>query len=91
MLKIFTVFDSKAEAALAPFTTISTGTAVRSFEAAANEEGHDFKKYGADYTLFELGTFDEHTMKIELLPTPLNLGLAIACQVPTERVQLKEA
>lgn len=76
MLKIFTVYDSKAEAFIQPFYAQATGAAIRSFEAACNEEGHDFARYSGDYTLYELGQFDQNTGKINLLPAMLNLGLA---------------
>ncbi len=76
-LKIFTVHDSKAEAFLSPFFSQTAGTAIRAFEQAANEAGHDFSLHGGDYTLFEVGDFDQLTAKFLILPTPINLGLAI--------------
>lgn len=82
MLRMFTVYDSKSEAFLKPFYELATGAAVRSFETAANKEGHDFHRHGADYTLFELGTFDPGTAKFEILETPINLGLAITMRQP---------
>lgn len=58
-MKIFTIFDSKAEAFLPPFTSRTNATAIRNFTAAANTEDHDFHTHAADYTLFQIGTFDE--------------------------------
>lgn len=77
LIKIFTVHDSKAEAFIQPFFAQTTGLATRSFEQAANETGHDFNRYAGDYSLFELGTFDQGNAQFNILPTPLNLGLAI--------------
>jgi len=77
VLKIFTVYDSKTEAFIQPFYAQATGAAIRSFETAANKEGHDFQQHGGDYTLFELGQFDQATGKISTLEVPINLGLAI--------------
>lgn len=77
ILQRFTVFDSKAESFLQPFYSQAIGSALRSFEAAANEVGHDFQKYGADYTLFHLGSFDQATAEEINLPAKVNLGLAI--------------
>lgn len=74
---IFTVFDSKAEAFLNPFYSNAVGLALRSFEAACNDATHDFHKYAADYTLFQLGTFNQESGTFDLLASPLNLGLAI--------------
>lgn len=80
VLKIFTVFDIKAEAYITPFFCSTSGVAVRNFEAAANEEGHAFRRHSADYMLFELGEFDDHTAKITQLKAPLSLGLAVNYQ-----------
>jgi len=74
--KIYTVYDSKAEAYLPPFYAPTDGSALRSFETAANTPDHEFNKYSADYTLFHLGTFDDQTATIEHT-TPRSLGVAI--------------
>lgn len=74
MLKMFTVFDSKAETYLRPFSMGSTGEAIRGFITTLNSPDTEFCKYPADFTLFEIGTFDETTCKISLLPTLENLG-----------------
>ena len=60
-VKVFSVFDCKAEAYMVPMFMQSRGVAIRSFGAAAADEKHDFSKYAEDYTLFELGEFDEAT------------------------------
>lgn len=76
-MKIFSIFDSKAEAFNTPFFSQSTGTAIRSFAQAANDEEHEFSIHGGDYTLFELGSFDQVTGRLTQLDTHLNLGLAL--------------
>lgn len=76
-MKLFTVHDSKAEAFIVPFYERTTGLAVRAFTQAANEPDHQFNKFPSDYTLFELGNFDELTAEIEMLATPKALGLAV--------------
>ncbi len=76
-LKVFSVFDSKAEAFIQPFYSQTTGTAVRSFEQALQNEDHEFRKFAADYTLFELGEFDQQTGSFTELPAKINLGLAL--------------
>lgn len=75
--KLCSVFDSKAEAFLPPFYTQTTATAIRQFEAAVNEFGHEFQKFAGDYTLFELAEFEPNTGKIIVHDAPINLGLAI--------------
>lgn len=78
MLKIFSVYDSKAEAFVQPFFSPATGTAIRSFATACNDENTDIHRYAGDYTLFEIGEFDPSTGKITPLEAHLNLGLAAA-------------
>lgn len=76
-IKIFSVFDSKAEAFLLPMFMQSRGVAIRSFTAAASDEKHDFSRYAADYTLFELGEFDERSASFKLHSAPVSLGTAL--------------
>lgn len=77
IIRMFSVFDSKAQAFLQPFFSNNSATAIRSFEAAANDETHDFNRWAADYTLFEIGEF--HSEKGEILPAVslINLGNAL--------------
>lgn len=93
ILKMFTVFDSKAAAYLPPFFTQTTGTALRSFESECNNPESSFYKYPGDYALFELGSFDQANSTVELLPAPLNLGLAqeFINQTPITPIQRTES
>lgn len=75
-LKCFSVYDSKAEAFLNPLFAQNAAVAIRSFTAAANDPQHDFYIHSDDFTLFELGEFDQETGLFNLLPTPSTLGLA---------------
>lgn len=59
-MRIFTIYDSKAEAYHQPFYSRTEGEAVRSCEQAANTEGQ-FSTYAEDFILFEIGNFDEMT------------------------------
>lgn len=77
MLKMFTVYDSKAETYLRPFSMRSTGEAIRGFITTLNDEQSEMSKYPADFTLFELGTYDETKAQITTLPTMENLGNGI--------------
>lgn len=76
MLKCFSVYDSKAAAFVTPFFCANAAIAIRSFEHAANNEGHDFHRFGADYTLFELGEFQDESGHFNMHAQPLNLGTA---------------
>lgn len=80
MKRIFTVYDSKAEAFLEPFFAETAGLAIRSFETAANTSGHAFSKYAADFTLFEIGAFDQQICEFDIYPAQINLGTALTFQ-----------
>lgn len=79
-MKVFTVYDSKAEAFLPPFFTKTTAMAIRTFTSAATSTEHQFFQFGGDYTLFELGEFDERSAKFDMTDAPVNLGTALTYQ-----------
>lgn len=68
--RVFSIFDSKAEAFLQPFFATTKGVAIRQFSGAVNQDGHELNKFTLDYQLFELGEFDEHTGKLIPHETP---------------------
>lgn len=57
--KVFSVYDAKVEAFMAPFFCVTTGQAVRMFSDAIQDEKTNFCKHPEDFALFELGTFDD--------------------------------
>ncbi|AXH73126.1 MAG: nonstructural protein [Microviridae sp.] len=71
--KIYSIFDAKVEAYLAPIFLRSHGEAIRSFEGAALDEKSQFHRNAEDYTLFHLGEFDDSTalFQMEMIPVPL--------------------
>lgn len=77
MQTIFQVFDSKAETYHQPFFAQATGAGLRSFSAACNNPEHDFNRYPADFTLFEIGTYDTQTGDITTYPAKKSMGLAL--------------
>lgn len=76
-LKIFSVFDSKVSAYLPPLCMRTTPEAIRGFSAAVADQSHQFSKHAEDYTLFEVGSWDDQTAAIDLLPTPHPVAKAI--------------
>lgn len=80
MLHLFSIFDQKAECFQTPYFAASRGTGVRMFHKLANDQNTIVGQYAADFTLFELGTFDDSEGSFELHDTPINLGLAITMQ-----------
>lgn len=59
--KIFAVFDSKAESYTPPFFQHHEAMAVRTFTDCCNDDEHTFGKHPEDYTLFDLGLYDDST------------------------------
>ena len=85
IINLYSVFDAATNAYLQPMYALSKGQIIRGITEAVNDPKHDFCKYARDYTLFELGTFDDSTAKFNLLPTPRSLGLLVEF-VHVERV-----
>lgn len=78
-MNIYSVHDSKAEAYLTPLFAPTDGVALRMFVQAAQEEGHQFNKHAADFTLFKIGSFDQITGMIDgQVPETIGNALALA-------------
>lgn len=77
ILHMFTVYDSKARAYLPPFFMQSKGAAIRSFDDSVNDPASAFHKHPEDYTLMELGTYDDSKAEFDLLEAHDALGCAI--------------
>lgn len=75
-LTIFTIFDSKAQAYLQPFFSANAETAQREFTTAVNGEGQ-FNKFAEDYSMFQLGTFDQESGAFILEASPIHICNAI--------------
>ncbi len=80
--RIFVVFDSKARAYLPPFFLPEAGQAVRSFKDAVNDPKHAFGQHPEDYTLFEIGTFDDREGKLLQLKASITHGVGVAFLAP---------
>ena len=72
--KIFTVHDAKAAYYTPPFFARTSGEAMRIFSEAINDPQHHFAKHYTDFTLFEIGEFDDLTGCISSLEAPRPLG-----------------
>lgn len=68
------VYDSKARAYLAPLCVRQAAVAVRWFQQELTNPATDFARFPGDYTLMELGMFEDET------------GITIAHNAPTQIV-----
>ncbi len=71
--KIFAINDIKAKAYFPPFYLPETEMAQRKFGDLINTET-ELSLHPADYTLFELGEWDDNTAEFTLLEIKENLG-----------------
>lgn len=88
---VYTIFDSAAAAFLPPIFLHRDEMAIRAIRDAAKNPQHEFARNPADYTLFCIGSWDDNTGTIELLPAMRNLGTALTIRGPVtqESVDLK--
>lgn len=59
LVRIFGIYDSKAEAFLQPFFAKTKSEAIRVVTDAVNHGNDNFSKHPEDFTLFELAVFDD--------------------------------
>lgn len=80
-VKIFSVFDSKVGAFQQPFFARTTGEAMRMFEDAVQKPESGFHAHAGDYSLFEIGSFDDSSGKFDMPQAPVELALAASLLV----------
>lgn len=76
-MKIYCVYDSKVESFGTPFFFKTKGEALRGFTEIANDGKTQIGRYPADFTLFEVGDYDERSCKFDLYNTPISVVIAI--------------
>ncbi len=76
LLRAFTVYDVKVEAFLRPFFMQTPAEAIRAFTETVNDGQSAFFKHPEDFTLYEVGTYDESSGKLSAIDH-VHLGLAI--------------
>jgi len=86
-LKVFSVFDSKVQAYARPFYLRTLPEAVRSFQAACDDSRSELSQHPEDYSLTELGEYDDETGMFTNLRAPINHGTAAVLRVPPKAGQ----
>jgi len=74
--RIISVRDGKAGIYMKPQINLHLGAVMREWEVVVNEPNSIFGKFPEDFTLFELGTFDDETGHIEHHTPPIQLSTA---------------
>jgi len=78
--KIYNVYDSKSEAWGMPLFYDCRANALRSLTECVNatsDEKNQIAKYPADFTMFEIGEYNQENGVITMYETKVNLGIAI--------------
>lgn len=82
MRKICVIHDSKTEGYLDPMFVRATGEAIRIFKdevnrVASNGQLSPLAAHPEDFTLFEIGSWDEQTGTLMVYPAKKSLGLGL--------------
>lgn len=75
--KIYAVFDTAVGAYMQPFFLRSKGEAIRGWLDAVNDDKTQFNKHPKDFTLFEIGEYDEETGNVQGYPAKIACGTAL--------------
>lgn len=86
IIKMFTIYDEKAHAYLPPFFLPQSDVAMRTFADCVNSDSHQFGAHPHDYTLFELGTWDDESAVVTLHGRSKTLGNGVEFKIlpPTD-------
>lgn len=79
-LHVFAVYDSKAEIYGSPMFFAAKGLATRAFEDQANNPESLINKHAPDFTLFEIGTYDQDSGQFTQDKSPKSWGTALEYQ-----------
>ena len=77
ILKLFSIRDSASETFTYPMCFITHGVAEREFKEIVNDKNSKISKNPEHYDLYELGSFNDATGKMELLDSPRHIIKAI--------------
>lgn len=76
-LKTFVIHDSKVEAYMNPFLMRSKGEAIRAITDEVNGENTQLSKHPEDFTLFEIGEYDQIEGRYTMHDSKISLGNCI--------------
>lgn len=74
LVKVYSIYDSKAQAYLQPFFAATHALAFRNCERACRNPESPFVQFPVDFTLFCLGAFDDEIGVLAPHPNQENLG-----------------
>lgn len=75
---LIAVKDAKVGSFARPVPVVNAATGVRAFADAVNDPSTEYHKHPEDYTIWELGTFDDQTGLFQNSASPTLLANAVA-------------
>jgi len=75
-MKLFCMYDIKAQVYTQLFAESSTVAALRGFEVAVNDPKSTLQRFPDDFCLMELAEFDQQTGELKSHQAPVDLGSA---------------
>jgi len=69
-LFMYSIFDAKSKLYSRPFYVINEQVAQRTAIDLVSDPGQPFSQHPEDFTMFEIGTFNDEDCKFDLLPSP---------------------
>lgn len=73
-LNIYTVHDEKTSAFLQPMFFRTTGEAIRAIQSCIIDQNHQFSQHKTDFSLVQIGEYDDNTGNINPLEKKIWLG-----------------
>lgn len=80
-MSMFSILDGKSGIYNQPFSAVSRGVALRMFTDLVNDPKSNIGRHPEDYTICEIGTYDDNTGLMESHTSPVPLGNAAAFMV----------
>lgn len=77
LFTVFSIYDSAISTWLPPMYARNKGEMLRNFSDGVKDRESKLSKHPGDYSLFELGTFDDDKCIFTLLKAPIRLCLAM--------------
>jgi hypothetical protein len=77
LMSVFAIYDSAISTWMPPLFVRSKGEIMRWWVDTVNDPQSKLAKHPSDYTLFEIGSWDDDKCKFSLLSTPVSIGIAI--------------
>lgn len=87
---LYSIYDEKVEAYTNPWYAPTNPAAIRTFTDLANDSNTQIGRHTLDYTLYQLGKWDDSNGTIEMFDHPVNLGKASEYVQTFDKPKLKE-